>query len=112
MVITTGQAVEARSLAVQRAMVDNTSAVGLQMRQLSPAQPRDLERSLVRLSYDMEMAGDLEHWTSFLRLLADMRPALFVDKVVLRSGPGTRGDLNLSMQMTVSVYVLKSAAKQ
>lgn len=106
MVIATETTAEAHSLAVQRTLVDDARTTGLQLNQLSAAPPRQMERGLIRLSYDLDVAGDLEHWTTFLNLLGDRRPALFLDKVALRSGPGVRADANLSMQMTVSAYLL------
>ena len=108
-VIAAQSTIEAYSLVVQRALVDDARVTGLQMNQLSAAPPRQMERGLVRLSYDLDVTGDLQHWTTFLNMLGDRRPALFLDKVALKSGPGTRADANLSMQIAVSSYLLPEA---
>lgn len=112
MVVSAGETVEARSLAVQRMLVDDTTAAGLQMRQLSTVTPREIKPGLVQLSFEVDAAGDLGHVTAFLKLLSDRRPALFIDKLAVKSGVGGRPDLNLSIQMTVSAYVLAQGTKQ
>jgi hypothetical protein len=111
MVIAVDTTAEAHSLIVQRSLVDDARTTGLQMNQLSATPPRQMERGLVRLSYDLDVAGDLEHWTTFLKMLSERRPALFLDKVVLRSGPGPRADANLAMQISVSAYLLGQPKK-
>jgi hypothetical protein len=110
MVVSTGSTPEERSLAVQRALVDHTRLAGLQMRQLSVAKPRQLDRGLARLTYNIDAAGDIEHLITFLKQVGEMRPAVFVDKVSLKTGPAPRADLNLSIQMEVSVYTLNKVA--
>lgn len=106
MVISTGITAEARSLSVQRLLVDGVRGAGLSMRQLSASPPATMERGLTRLSYKLDVGGDLENWTTFLRQLGEARPAVFVDKLALRSGPGARADLNFSIQMDVSAYIV------
>jgi hypothetical protein len=112
MVISTGETTANRSLAIQRALVDDTAAAGLRIRQLSAATPREVKPGLVQLSYEIDASGDLGHLTAISKLLADRRPALFIDKLVVKSGPGPRPDLDLSVEMVVSAYVLPPAGKQ
>lgn len=111
MVVANGVAPEARELAIQRMLVDQGAAIGLQTSQMSALPRRDLERGLVRLSFQLEATGDLQHWTMFMRAIAEQRPAVFVDELNLRAGPGPRADRSLGMSTTLSTYVLKPPAK-
>jgi len=112
MVISTGVTAEAKSLSVQRLLVDGVRGAGLSMRQLSASPPESMERGLRRLSYKLDAGGDLENWTTFLKQLGEARPAVFVDRVALRSGPGVRADLNLSIELDVSAYILEQESPQ
>ncbi len=110
MVVAAGVAPETRELAIQRMLVDQGAAIGLQMSQMSALPRKDLEQGVVRLSFQIEATGDLQHWTMFMRAIAEQRPAVFVDQMNLRASPGPRADLNLGMSTTLSTYVLRPPA--
>jgi hypothetical protein len=101
---------EAHGITVQRSLVDDIQASGLQMRQMSAAPAKSMDRGLVRLSYTLDVTGDLDQWTTFIRLLSEKRPVVFVDRMSIKSGQAQRADLNLAIQLDLSAYVFAKDA--
>lgn len=105
MAIYSDQPPATKTLDLQRKLVEEAKASGLQLRQMSSDNPREMDLGLVRLTYDLDLHGDLGHWTDFMQRLAQFSPAVFVDDVIIRADEGMRPDLRLNIRTHVSAYV-------
>lgn len=101
-----GQTADALSISIQRSLVDDARTAGLQLRQLNVKPATKGARNLSTLSFDLELFGDLQHWTTFLRLLGEYKPAIFIDAMNVSASAPTNPDLSLSIRLRLSINAI------
>jgi hypothetical protein len=108
-VISSGVASDQHALDIQRGLVEDSQAAGLLLGELSVLPERVLEPGMRQMRFHAASTGDLAQLTKFLTQLGERRPALFLDRLEVQAGTGSRPDQQLTVKIEISSYVQAAA---
>ncbi|MEM6626140.1 MAG: GspMb/PilO family protein [Pseudomonadota bacterium] len=109
--VATNVSPDAYAREVQQKIADAARESGLTLRRLDPREVETLETNIKRTSVDLELSGDLQHWVNMVEKLGTVRPAIFVERVDIKAGAGSRPDLNLNVRLQISSYSIDDSRK-